>query len=103
MGDAVVVVSCDHEVGSVDQIRVRVRHGRRHSSPGQHRQVVRHVADRDDIVAASPEHGYDLTEARALRHSGRSHFDLTVSLGERDVGGGTDESAISRRRVDGDV
>ncbi len=49
--DSVVVVACRRELDGREHVAVRVRHRVASAGPRQHRQVVGHVTERNDVFA----------------------------------------------------
>ena len=70
LGDAVLVVARGDVVGGLAHGRVGVGHGVRRAGPGQHRQVVGHVAERDHVLRLHARSAASSASVEALVTSG---------------------------------
>jgi nitroreductase len=85
LGHAVVVVAADDAGRGGEHGRVRVGDRAGDARPGEQRQVVRHVAERDDLRGADAAGGRELGDRAGLAHPGRGGLDEPLAVGVRDA------------------
>jgi hypothetical protein len=85
LGHAVVVVAADDAGRGGEHRRVRVGDRAGDARPGEQRQVVRHVAERDDLRGADAAGGRELGDRAGLAHPGRGGLDEPLAVGVRDA------------------
>ena len=85
LGHAVVVVAADDAGRGGEHGRVRVGDRAGDACPGEQRQVIRHVAERDDLRGADAAGGRELGDRTGLAHPGRGSLDEPLAVGVRDA------------------
>jgi nitroreductase len=85
LGHAVVVVAADDAGRGGEHGRVRVGDRAGDARPGEQRQVVRHVAERDDLRGADAAGGREFGDRAGLAHPGRGGLDEPLAVGVRDA------------------
>jgi nitroreductase len=85
LGDPVLVMAADDAGGGGEHGRVRVGDRAGDAGPGEQRQVVRHVAERDDLRRADAAGGRELGDRARLAHPRRGRLDEPLAVGMRDA------------------
>jgi nitroreductase len=85
LGHPVVVMAADDAGRGGEHRRVRVGDRAGDARPGEQRQVVRHVAERDDLRGADAAGGRELGDRAGLAHPGRGGLDQPLAVGVRDA------------------
>jgi nitroreductase len=85
LGHPVVVMAADDTGRGGEHRRVRVGDRAGDARPGEQRQVVRHVAERDDLRGADAAGGRELGDRAGLAHPGRGGLDQPLAVGVRDA------------------
>ena len=85
LGHPVVVMAADDAGRGGEHGRVRVGDRAGDARPGKQRQVVRHVAERDDLRGADAAGGRELGDRAGLAHPGRGGLDEPLAVGVRDA------------------
>jgi nitroreductase len=85
LGHPVVVMAADDTGRGGEHRRVRVGDGAGDACPGEQRQVVRHVAERDDLRGADAAGGRELGDRAGLAHPGCRGLDQPLAVGVRDA------------------
>jgi nitroreductase len=85
LGHPVLVMAADDAGRGGEHGRVRVGDRAGDARPGEQRQVVRHVAERDDLRGADAAGGRELGDRAGLAHPGRGGLDEPLAVGVRDA------------------
>jgi nitroreductase len=94
LGHPVLVMAADDAGRGGEHGRVRVRDRAGDAGPGEQRQVVRHVTERDDLRGADAAGGRELGDRARLADPGRGGLDEPFAVGVRDA----DQSVEHRHR-----
>jgi nitroreductase len=85
LGHPVVVMAADDAGRGGEHRWVRVGDRAGDACPGEQRQVVRHVAERDDLPGADAAGGRELGDRARLADPGRGGLDEPLAVGMRDA------------------